>query len=104
MLVNTASLRTGANVSDEAGGHAQAGAQRLGTAGLTSGMFGDFAAAHDFHAALGTAKDEHRDTLSQHHENLTGIAANVRTAATGFTAMDDRSAQQLRGVIAGPQA
>lgn len=104
MLVNTGSLRIGANVSDEAGGHAHAGAHRLGTAGVAAGMFGDFTAAHDFHSALTTAKDQHRDSLQQHHEDLTGIAVNVRTAVTRFTAMDDHSAQRLRDVIAGPSA
>ncbi|MEB3071108.1 DUF2563 family protein [[Mycobacterium] vasticus] len=88
-------LRTGANVSDDAGGHANNGAQRLGLAGVTAGMFGDFDDAHSFHTALGSAKDDHRDALAGHHENLTGIATNVRTAATTFTNMDDHNAKLL---------
>ncbi|MEZ0385206.1 DUF2563 family protein [Mycobacterium sp. pW045] len=101
MHVDPQALRTGANVSDDAGGHARNGAQRLGSTGVTSGIFGDFDEAHSFHTALGTAKDGHRDALHDHHQNLTGIAENVRTAATAFTRMDNHNAEQLRNV-AGP--
>ena len=93
-------LRTGANVSDEAGGHADNGAQRLGVTGVPAGMFGDFEDAHSFHTALGSTKDDHRDALAGHHANLTGIAENVRTAATTFTNMDNRNARLLRDVSA----
>jgi len=102
MFVNPQALRTGANVSDDAGAHAGTGAQRLGLAGVNTGIFGDFDAAHSFHAALGTAKDGHRDALQDHHQNLTGIAENVRTAATAFTRMDDHNAKRLRDVAPGP--
>jgi len=98
MRVNPHVLRTGANVSDDAGGHANTGAQRLDLAGVTAKMFGDFDDAHGFQAALGTAKDSHRDALQGHHQNLTGIAENVRTAATAFTRMDDHNAELLRDV------
>ncbi|ORA77967.1 hypothetical protein BST28_16330 [Mycolicibacter kumamotonensis] len=101
MHVNPHVLRIGANVSDDAGQHADTGAQRLGLAGVTTGIFGDFDAAHSFHAALGTAKDGHRDALRNHHQNLTGIAQNVRTAATAFTRMDNHNAELLRD-ITGP--
>ncbi|MEB3050710.1 DUF2563 family protein [Mycolicibacter sp. MYC123] len=47
---------------------------------------------------LGCAKDDHRDALKGHHQNLTGIAHNVRTAATTFTTMDNHNAQLLRDV------
>lgn len=99
MHVDPQALRTGANVSDDAGGHARNGAQRLGSAGVAAGIFGDFDDAHSFHAALGSAKDGHRDALQDHHQNLTGIAENVRTAATAFTRMDNDNAEQLRDVI-----
>jgi len=102
MHVNPHVLRTGANVSDDAGGHAYDGAQRLDVAGVTTNMFGDFDDAHGFHAALGSAKDSHRDALHGHHQNLTGIAENVRTAAAGFTEMDNHNAKRLRDV-ASPQ-
>ncbi|BBY34491.1 hypothetical protein BST33_10760 [Mycolicibacter minnesotensis] len=98
MHVNPHVLRNGANVSDDAGGHANAGAQRLDVAGVPASMFGDFEEAHGFHAALGRAKDGHRDALQGHHRNLSGIAENVRTAAAAFTAMDNHSATVLRDV------
>lgn len=101
MHVNPQALHTGANVSDDAGDHADTGAQRLGRAGVNTGIFGDFDAAHSFHTALGTAKDGHRDALQDHHQNLTGIAENVRTAATAFTRMDHHNADLLRDVITG---
>ncbi|MEB3023633.1 DUF2563 family protein [[Mycobacterium] crassicus] len=100
MHVDPHALRTGANVSDDAGGHANTGAQRLGLAGVTEGMFGDFDAAHSFHTALGSAKDSHRDALQCHHENLIGIAENVRTAAAAFTSMDSHNAKLLRDITA----
>ncbi|BBX23742.1 hypothetical protein MTER_31530 [Mycolicibacter terrae] len=98
MHVNPQVLRIGANVSDDAGQHADTGSQRLGLAGVATGIFGDFDAAHTFHAALGSAKDGHRDVLRAHHHNLTGIAENVRTAATAFTRMDDHNATLLRDI------
>lgn len=101
MHVDPQALRAGANASDDAGGHADTGAQRLDLAGLTTGMFGDFEAANSFHTALGTAKDDHRDALHGHHDNLAGIAENVRAAAATFTSMDNRNAKLLRDVIAG---
>lgn len=101
MHVNPRALRTGANVADDAAGHAEAGAQRLGLAGVTAGIFGDFDTAHSFHTALGAAQDSHRDALQGHHRTLTGIADNVRTAVTTFTAMDYHNGQLLRDVITG---
>lgn len=95
MQVNPLSLRTGANVSDDAGGHANTGAHRLNVAGVTAKMFGDFDAARSFHTALGSAKDRHRDALQNHHQNLIGIAGNVRTAATSFANMDNHNAKLL---------
>jgi hypothetical protein len=98
MHVNSYALRTGANVSDDAGGHANTGSQRLGLAGVDAGIFGDFEDAHSFHTALGSAKDDHRDALQDHHQNLVGIAENVRTAAAGVTGMDKHNAKLLRDV------
>lgn len=100
MHVNPYALRTGADVSDDAGGHADTGSQRLGLAGVNAGMFGDFEDAHSFHAALGSAKDDHRDALRDHHRNLVGIAENVRTAAATFTGMDNHNAKLLRDITA----
>jgi hypothetical protein len=50
---------------------------------------------------LGSAKDDHRDALQDHHQNLVGIAENVRTAAAGVTGMDKHNAKLLRDVITG---
>ncbi|WP_234808908.1 DUF2563 family protein [Mycolicibacter hiberniae] len=103
MHVNPEVLRTGASVSDDAGCHAHAGAQRLDVAGVSASMFGDFEDAHGFHAALGSAKDRHRDALHTHHQDLTGIAEKVRTAADCFTRMDNHNAALLRDVAGPPQ-
>lgn len=103
MHVNSPALRAGANVSDDAGAHANTGAQRLSVAGVTAKIFGDFDAAHSFQTALGRAKDHHCEALQAHHQNLTGIAENVRTAAATFTEMDNHNAKLLRDVIAGTQ-
>lgn len=80
MHLNSQALRTWANASDDAGGHANTGYRRLGLAGLTAGMFGD-----------------HRDVP----QNLIGIADNVRAAATAFTNRHNSNAKLLRDVAAG---
>lgn len=101
MHAEPAALRTGATVLDDAGRNAHDGAQRLELAGVTTKIFGDFDDAHGFHTALVDAKDGHRDRLHAHHQNLTGVAHNVRTAADGFSRMDQHNAALLRDVTGG---
>jgi Protein of unknown function (DUF2563) len=51
MFVDTGLLRSGASQSHKAGGHADDGANHRTRTSPVAGMFGDCAAAHEFHEA-----------------------------------------------------
>lgn len=98
MFVDTELLHTGANDSHRAGGHARDGADHLARGSLSSGMFGDFAAADAFHEAVSSAHAEHVRILQAHHEALTSVGTKAHAAARGFTEMDRRNGAELRAV------
>ena len=98
MFIDTESLHSGADESHRAGGFAQDGAKRLCRGPLMVGMFGDFAAAEDFHEAVSSAHAEHVRNLRAHQEVLTSVGSKARLAASGFTEMDRRNADELRSV------
>lgn len=98
MFVDTDSLRSGANESHRAGGHAQDGANHLSRGPLLSGMFGDFRAAEDFHDAVSSARALHVNKLQAHQEALTELGRKANCAATEFTDMDYRNAAKLRAM------
>lgn len=98
MFVETELLRQGANESHRAGGHARDGADRLTHAPLMSGMFGDFAAAGAFHAALIAARDQHAEALQAHQQALTAVGTKAHCAVGAFTEMDQHNAAELRAV------
>ncbi len=98
MFVDTELLRSGANESHRAGGHAQEAADHLSRGPLMSGMFGEFAAAEEFHDAVRSAHTQHVQTLQAHREALTAIGGKAHLAANGFTAMDARNAAAERAV------
>jgi len=98
MFVDTALLRSGANESHRAGDHAQQGAERLARGPLASGMFGEFAAAEEFHDAVRSAHSRHVKTLQAHQEALTAVGNKAHLAADGFADMDARNAAAERSV------
>ena len=98
MFVDTELLHSGANESHRAGGHAQEAADHLSRGPLMSGMFGEFAAAEEFHDAVRSAHTQHVQTLQAHREALTAIGGKAHLAANGFTAMDARNAAAERAV------
>jgi hypothetical protein len=98
MFVDTALLHSGANESHRAGEHAQQGADRLSCGPLISGMFGDFAAAEEFHDAVRSAHTRQVKTLQAHQEALTAVGDKAHLAASGFTAMDAHNAAAERAV------
>lgn len=98
MFVDTGLLRTGGNESRRAAEHAQEGAGQLARAPLAPGMFGDFAAAHEFHHAISSAHAQHVDALQSHHDTLDDVGAKTHLAANGFDAMEDHNAKVLRDV------
>ena len=98
MIVHTDLLRSGADVSHRAGGHARDGADQLSRGPLASGMFGGFPAAEAFHGAVCSAQAEHVKNLQAHQETLTELGRKAHYAANGFTDMDDRNAAEMRAV------
>jgi Protein of unknown function (DUF2563) len=98
MFVDTGLLHSGANESHRAGGHAQDGAARLSRGPLVSGMFGEFAAAEEFHDAVHWAHAQHLRTLQAHQEALTAVGSKAHRAATEFTEMEARNAAEERAV------
>jgi hypothetical protein len=96
MRVDTDKLHSGAAQSYRASEHAQTGANHLSGAAPVSGMFGDFADADDFHAALSAAHAHHVESLQNHQESLNDVGARAHHAGYAFTAMDDRGAEELR--------
>ena len=96
MFVDTGCLHSGANRTYRAGGYAQEGADQLSRAPLSSGMFGDFAAADTYHEAISTAHSQHVKTFQAHHDMLTALGGKARLAATEFTEMDEHNAAKLR--------
>jgi Protein of unknown function (DUF2563) len=61
-------------------------------------MFGDFAAASDFHEAAGSAHSHHLRALSGNTETLAAVGNSAQLAAAEFTAMDERNAMRVRSV------
>ncbi|MDI3313422.1 MAG: DUF2563 family protein [Mycobacterium sp.] len=99
MFVDTGLLHAGASDSQRAGKHAQDGAHHLARAPLLAGMFGDFAVAEAFHAAMSAAHAHHVTTLVAHHQALTGIGEKAHHAAANFTGTEERNTKLLRDVV-----
>ncbi len=98
MLVDPKMLHAGGNDSHRAGEHAQDGVNALSRGPLSSGMFGEFAAAEAFSAAVSSAHAEHVTNLQAHQQALTTVGVKAHRAATGFTDVDDRNAAEMRSV------
>jgi hypothetical protein len=98
MFVDTGLLHSGGDQSHRAGGHAQEGAAQLARGPLSSGMFGEFAAAEEFHGAVSEAHGKHVRGLQAHQEALTAIGGNAHQAAAAFKHDDERNASKLRNV------
>ena len=98
MFVDIDLLRSGADESHRAGGHAQDGADQLLRGPLASGMFGGFPAAEAFHDSVTSAHAQHGKSLQAHQETLTELGRKAHYAADGFTHMDDRNAAEMRAV------
>jgi len=98
MFVDTNLLRSSANQSHHAGGHAEDAADHLSRVPLLSGMFGDFAAAESFRDAVAAARAHHVKTLRAHQDTLTAVGANAHLAANEFTDMEERNAAKLQAV------
>jgi hypothetical protein len=96
MFVDTGWLHSGANHSHRAAGYAQDGADQLSRGPLSSGMFGNFAAADVYHEAVSSAHAWHVRRLQAHYQMLTAVGDKAHQAAAGFTEMDEHNAAKLR--------
>ncbi|RDH77211.1 DUF2563 family protein [Mycolicibacterium moriokaense] len=84
MRVEPDVLRDGANISRNAGQMSLDGADALAQAPIPSGMFGDFAAAHDFHGALTASHQSHVRAMRGTHRTLTDVGDKTHHAAISF--------------------
>jgi hypothetical protein len=98
MFVDTKKLHSGAAESIHASEHARAGANHLSGVAPVAGMFGDFAAADDFHDAVGAAHAHHVKALHNHRENLNDVGAKAHRAGYAFSATEDHNTKVLRDV------
>jgi hypothetical protein len=98
MFVDTGFLHAGANDSHRAGSHADDGANHLAGTSSVAGMFGDFAAAGEFHEAVTRAHTHHTARLRAHQEILSDVGDKARAAAVDFTDMEQQNAAKLRAV------
>ncbi len=98
MFVDTRLLHAGGSDSHRAGEHAQEGANALSRAPLSSGMFGEFAAADAFHEAVDSARAQHATNLQAHQQVLTAVGDKAHRATAGFTEMDDHTACEMRAL------
>jgi Protein of unknown function (DUF2563) len=98
MFVNTDLLHSGASESRNGGSHAGDGADHLSRTSPTAGMFGDFAAADEFHESVAQAHSGHTAQLRAHQATLEHVANRASTAATAFTKMDAQNAAQVKAV------
>ncbi|WAC92252.1 DUF2563 family protein [Mycobacterium sp. Aquia_213] len=98
MFVDPGLLHSGGDQSRRAGGHAREGADQLSRGPLLPGMFGQYAAAEEFHEAVGVAHGDHVRALRAHEEALTAVGGKAHRAAAGFTDMEERNAAKLRTV------
>jgi exonuclease V gamma subunit len=98
MFVDTGLLHSGADDSHRAGGHAGDGANHLARTSPAAEMFGDFAAAHEFHQAVSQTRTHHTKQLRGHQQTLSDVGDKARTVATAFTNMEERNTVKLDAV------
>lgn len=101
MEVDAAHLHAGADRCSDAARTAQAAAGKLAGKGPAAGMFGAFAEANAFHAAVSAARQNHIEQLHDHHRALTDISDKSRSGAEKFSARDASTADSLRAAEAG---
>lgn len=91
MFVDSDLLRMGAGFSHSAGTIAARGADRFASTQLTTGIFGDFDAAHGFHRTLRHAHEANVTTMQGHTAQLEALADQANAAAAIFIAQDQAS-------------
>lgn len=95
MIVDTDLLRMGADFSQSAGAIVARGAERFASSSLSSGIFGDFDAAHGFHSAVCRSHESHVTSMQGHRRRFDALAADANRAASVFVAEDEASGSAL---------
>lgn len=75
------------------------GADQLSRAVVPTGIFGDFAAAESYSAAVGEAHSNHIQRLRDHETRLGVLGAKAHKTASVFVDMEERNAEALRSVL-----
>lgn len=96
MFVDTDLLRCGAQFSGSAGEIAQRGAERFAAVELTSGIFGDFDAAHGLDRTLRRARQTHVAAMQDQGAGLAVLADKATSAAAVFVRQDEVNGAGVR--------
>ena len=99
LRIDTDALRTGADRTYEAARLALQGADQLSRERVTSGIFGDFAAAASFGGALSQAHSKHMHRLREHQQRLGALGDDTHRTAAAFIEMEERNSRALRSVL-----
>jgi hypothetical protein len=99
MQVDVGEMRSGANRSYNAASFAMEGADQLSRANPASGIFGSFAAAESFDAAVSEAHSNHIQRLREHESHLGVLGDKGHKTASVFVDMEERNAEALRSVL-----
>lgn len=83
---NCQAVRSGADKCSAAAETASEGASKLAAHESATGIFGDFAEAHSFHATLRGTHNDHVDLLKAHQQQLTAIHRAAAAHADTFDA------------------
>jgi len=74
---------------------AREAAEALAGADVASGIFGDFAEAHQFHGVVSGVHRLHQDRLRGHHTTLSGVSAKAVAAAQVFGGTDESAGEAI---------
>lgn len=92
---NVDHLAAGGDLCRHAADSVKDAAEALAGADVASGIFGDFAEAHQFHGVVSGVHQQHQDRLRGHHTTLSGVAAKAITAAQVLTGADESAGEAI---------
>lgn len=99
MRVDVEEMRCGAGLSYSAAWLADEAAGQLSRMALHVNLFGSFAGAQSFGAAVRRAHEVQVDLLQHHEAQLNTVGDKAHTAATAFEDMEARNTQALLSVL-----
>lgn len=99
--VNGDHLAAGGDFCRHAADSVKDAAEALAGADVASGIFGDFAEAHQFHGVMSGVHRQHQDRLRGHQQTLSGLSAKAVKAAQVFSETDESAGEAV--ISAGEQ-